>query len=188
MIRGERFRRPLLLVGGRGAQGPAPVSASLYRLRRQTALLGTVSPSSCEQVGGGQWIALRGTLAAAVSPFHSSAHGHFSLGLDGKVIPAVRPYPAQQRLGRVGHSHLPAKAPQGGPRRIVSGSIEPLWCSAPSSRRGGRDDGAPDGQSTGKPYNKAPSRQPSAESTPTSLRASKERDRWSSGRQSAAKP
>ncbi len=39
---------------GRGAHGPAPVSASLYRLRRQTALLGTASPSSRQRVGGGK--------------------------------------------------------------------------------------------------------------------------------------
>ena len=30
--------------GGRGTRSPAPVSASLYRLRRQTALRGTASP------------------------------------------------------------------------------------------------------------------------------------------------
>ena len=35
-----------LLVGGRGSHGPAPASASLYRLRRQTVLRETVRPSS----------------------------------------------------------------------------------------------------------------------------------------------
>ena len=50
----------LLRVDGRAAHGPAPVSASLYRLRRQTALLGTVSRSSRGLGGGGRRTALRG--------------------------------------------------------------------------------------------------------------------------------
>ena len=209
MIRGERFRRPLLLVGGRGAQGPAPVSASLYRLRRQTALRGTLSPSSRRHVGGAEWTtALRGTLGGR------------------SISRPPAPAPSQQGLGRKGHSRHPPisrsawawacrsfppshQSPSAGAGRAL---IPTYPQKPPKAARGGSCPalssryGVPlhravvEGETmvlrtvslreshSRKPYSKAPSRQPSAESTPTSLRASKERDRWSSGRQSAAKP
>ena len=59
---GGRVRAaPVGLGGGRGVHGPSPVSASLYRLRRQTALRGTVNPSSRRHVKGAERTALRGT-------------------------------------------------------------------------------------------------------------------------------
>ena len=43
---------PFLQEGGRGVHDPAPASASLYRLWRQTVLRGTVDPSSRRLVWG----------------------------------------------------------------------------------------------------------------------------------------
>ena len=50
----------------RGVHGPAPASASLHRLRRQTVLRGTVNPSSRQRVGGGANGPLQGALRAWV--------------------------------------------------------------------------------------------------------------------------
>ena len=119
--------RPVGREGGRGAHGPAPVSASLYRLRRQTALRGTVSPSSRRRVGG-----MDGPLCGHVREgefrlhshpdppplctsradrsFPQSAHVRSAWALAGRLCPAARQSPSAW-VGQVARSHPPAKSP-----------------------------------------------------------------------------
>ena len=86
-----------LARGGRGAHGPAPVGASLHRLRRQTALRGTVSPSSVGMVGG-------------TGEPRSAAQWR------GGAFPASRPQGAPSLHGRNGHSRQSPMS--GGPERL----------------------------------------------------------------------
>ena len=74
------------------AHDPAPVSASLYRLRRQTALRGTVSPSSRRHGRGGQRTALRATGAGRDEYSHHPASGPLSMGasVSGPTGPSWR--------------------------------------------------------------------------------------------------
>ena len=101
--------RPVGREGGRGAHGPAPVSASLYRLRRQTALRGTVSPSSRRRVGGMDR-PLCGHVREGGFRFHSHpdpASSVYEPG--GEVIPAIRPRPLSVGLGGAGCSFPPTR-------------------------------------------------------------------------------
>ena len=113
--------RPLLSPfarGGRGAHDPAPASASLHRLRRQTVLRGTVNPSS-RWHGWGQRTAPRAT------------------GRGGTSIPIIPPpKPFRLGLGRKGHSHPTRQSPLK-PGRAVFGSGQ--------HARGRGIDGPPEG-------------------------------------------
>ena len=100
LARVEQVRRPFFgswLVGGRGAHGPAPASASLHRLRRRTVLRGTVNPSSRQHVGEGANGPLQGALRA-------SAERSFPPGRQTSV----------SVTSRSAHSHPPTKAPKRG--------------------------------------------------------------------------
>ena len=75
--------------GGRGIHSPAPGSASLYRLRRQTVLRGTANPSSRQRVRGSTNGRLWGPLVereahAIHLPTHLSTMAHLLLRLQRK--------------------------------------------------------------------------------------------------------
>ena len=91
---------PLLQEGGRGPHDPAPASASLYRLRRQTVLRGTVNPSS------GPAHTLR------TAPFvQVSCRFVYTVGEQAErhhfLDPLIQPHPVATRVGEgfLGH-HL----------------------------------------------------------------------------------
>ena len=169
---------PPRLVGGRGIHGPAPASASLHRLRRQTVLRGAVNPSSCRHAGGAEWATLPGTLA------RREAHAiHLPTALSAQAgaetsVPTSAHVPLNVGLGGEGaHSHPPAKAPSacGRPCPVLSGS------------RGGQRQWPTRGAVEGKVGQSAGPglRAESVRLFPSSWR---ERDRWSSAGQSAAEP
>ena len=152
-------RAPCFGGGGRGAHGPAPASASLHRFRRQTVLRGTVSPPFTSA----RWRGTNGRLCGV-------------RWRSGKPMPSIRPCPTQYGLGRGGHSHPPAKAPSAWAH--VSGATEQ---SGRSETMALRRSGPP--ESSARRWARAVSRERQA--PPSCWR---ERDRWSSGGQSAAEP
>ena len=94
----------LLREGGRGVHGPAPASASLHRLRRQTVLRGTVNPSSGRHRWGPNGRS-PGYGGGAGRIFPSSAHRPLSLG--GAPIPPTcqsPPKPGRTVLGSREHA------------------------------------------------------------------------------------